>query len=163
MFFSPSIDHGITNHTIVCFFLWTTQFWKISLDWILIRLSFFSGKQSLLLYYTTVKIQHRKKVSGGPCIFASTAYCTFCLQSAYNVLFLHQKAKNDWLLCKEIRKVLWVPCPCFLLFNHYFYKKPSLYIRIPNIYLRLGFEFGLQRIRDLAIVCPLSVLLTQLI
>ena len=27
-----------------------------------------------------------------------------------------------------------------------------LYIQIPNIYL--GFEFGPQRIRDLAIVCP---------
>ena len=31
-------------------------------------------------------------------------------------------------------------------------KKPKpLY---PNIYLGLGFEFGLQRIRDSAIVCP---------
>ena len=52
--------------------------------------------------------------------------------------------------------VLWVPCPCFPLFNHYFYKKLSLYIHIPNIYLGLEFEFefGLQRIRDLAFVCP---------
>ena len=35
-------------------------------------------------------------------------------------------------------------------------KKLSLYIYIPNIYLGSGFEFefGLQRIRDLAIVCP---------
>ena len=48
-----------------------------------------------------------------------------------------------------------VPCPCFPLFNHYFYKKLTLYIHIPNIYLGLGFEFefGLQRIRDLAFVC----------
>ena len=46
--------------------------------------------------------------------------------------------------------VQWVSCPCFSLFNHYFYKKLSLYI--PNTYL--GFEFGPQRIRDLAIVCP---------
>ena len=48
--------------------------------------------------------------------------------------------------------VLWVPvpCPCFPLINNYFYKKTKpLY---PNIYL--GFEFGPQRIRDLAIVCP---------
>ena len=30
----------------------------------------------------------------------------------------------------------------------------SLYIQIPNIYLGLGFEFGPQRSRDLAIVCP---------
>ena len=31
-----------------------------------------------------------------------------------------------------------------------------LYIQIPNVYLGLGFEFefGPQRIRDLAIVCP---------
>ena len=48
-------------------------------------------------------------------------------------------------------------------------KKLSLYIQIPNIYLGLGlglglgfefefeFEYGPQIIRDLAIVCPLSV------
>jgi hypothetical protein len=30
----------------------------------------------------------------------------------------------------------------FLLINHYFYKKRSLYIHIRNIYLGLGFEFG---------------------
>ena len=29
--------------------------------------------------------------------------------------------------------VQWVPSPCFPLFNHYFYKKLSLYIQIPNI------------------------------
>ena len=39
----------------------------------------------------------------------------------------------------------------FPLFNHYFYKKLSLYIHITK-YL-LGFEFGPQRIRDLAFVC----------
>ena len=44
--------------------------------------------------------------------------------------------------------------PCFLLINHYFCEKLSLYIKIPNIYLGLGFEFGPQRIWDLAIVCP---------
>ena len=48
--------------------------------------------------------------------------------------------------------LLWVPCPCFPLINHYFYKKVS-----PNTYLGLGFEFGRQRIRDLVIVCPKSV------
>jgi hypothetical protein len=32
--------------------------------------------------------------------------------------------------------------------------KLSLYIHIPNIYLQLGFEFGPQRIGDLAFVCP---------
>jgi hypothetical protein len=41
--------------------------------------------------------------------------------------------------------VQWVPCPCFSLFNHYFYKKLSLYIHIPNIYLGLGFELNLGR------------------
>jgi hypothetical protein len=35
--------------------------------------------------------------------------------------------------------VQWGPCPCFSLFNHYFYKKLSLYIHILNIYLELGF------------------------
>ena len=50
--------------------------------------------------------------------------------------------------------VLWVPCPCFPLINHYFYKKLSLYIQFPKIYLGVGVEFGPQRIRNLVIVCP---------
>ena len=49
--------------------------------------------------------------------------------------------------------VQWVPCLCFSLLNHYFYKKLSLYIHIPNISLGLGFEFRPQRISDLAFVC----------
>ena len=49
---------------------------------------------------------------------------------------------------------LWVPCPCFLLINHYFYKKPSLYIQIPKKYLGVGVELGPERIRNLVIVCP---------
>ena len=36
--------------------------------------------------------------------------------------------------------VQWFPCPCFPLFNHYFYKKLSLYIHIPNIYLGFGYK-----------------------
>ena len=39
------------------------------------------------------------------------------------------------------------------LINHYFYNNLCLYIQIPNIYLGLGFEFGPQRIRDLAFLC----------
>ena len=35
--------------------------------------------------------------------------------------------------------VLWFPCLCFLLIKHYFYKKSSLYIQIPNKY---SFEMG---------------------
>jgi hypothetical protein len=35
-----------------------------------------------------------------------------------------------------------------------FLQKLSRYISIPNIYFGLGFEFGLQRIRDLAFMCP---------
>ena len=50
--------------------------------------------------------------------------------------------------------VQWVPCPCFTLFNHYFYKKLSFYIHIPSIYLGYGYEYGLIRIRDLAIMRP---------
>ena len=46
--------------------------------------------------------------------------------------------------------VQWVPCPCFPLLNHYFYKKLSLYIHLTNTYLGLGFEVGLQKIRNLA-------------
>ena len=29
---------------------------------------------------------------------------------------------------------VWVPCPSFSLINHYFYKKLSLYIQIPNMF-----------------------------
>ena len=43
---------------------------------------------------------------------------------------------------------LWVPCPCFPLLNHYFSIKLSHHIQLPNIYLGVGFEFGLQRIWD---------------
>ena len=35
-------------------------------------------------------------------------------------------------------------CPCFPLFNHHFYKKLSVYIHIPNIYLGLGLEFEFE-------------------
>ena len=56
--------------------------------------------------------------------------------------------------------VQWVPCTCFPSFNHFSYKKLSLYIHIPNIYLELWFEFGPQRIKDLAFMCPYSVLCT---
>ena len=37
---------------------------------------------------------------------------------------------------------------------YYFYKKLSLYTQITNISFGLGFEFGLQIINDLDIVCP---------
>ena len=49
--------------------------------------------------------------------------------------------------------VKWVPCPCFPLINNYFYKKLSLNIQIPKIYLGVGVEFGQERIRYLVIVC----------
>ena len=47
------------------------------------------------------------------------------------------------------------PLSMFSLFNHYFYKKLSLYIQISSIYSGLEFEFGLQRISDFAL-CVLS-------
>ena len=48
--------------------------------------------------------------------------------------------------------VLRVPCPCFLLINHYFYLRLSLYIQILNIYL--GLEFEPQRVSHLvSVVC----------
>ena len=40
--------------------------------------------------------------------------------------------------------------PCFPLINHYFYKKLRFYNHIPINNLELGFEFGRQRIRNLA-------------
>jgi hypothetical protein len=54
------------------------------------------------------------------------------------------------------------PLSMFSINQPLFLQKKSLYIQIPNIYLGLGFEFGLQRIRDLTIVCPLSVLITMI-
>ena len=40
----------------------------------------------------------------------------------------------------------------FSLINHYFYKKTKLLRSFIGIYLSLGYEFVLQRIRDLAIM-----------
>ena len=37
---------------------------------------------------------------------------------------------------------VWVPCPCFPLINHYFWKTKPLYPN-PNIYLGLDYEFGM--------------------
>jgi hypothetical protein len=45
------------------------------------------------------------------------------------------------------------PLSMFSINQPLFLQKTKLYIQIPNIYLELGFEFWLQRIRDLAIVC----------
>jgi hypothetical protein len=67
---------------------------------------------------------------------------------------------NFWAWADKFRGIwgifghLGTVSPCFPLINHYFYKNLSFYIQIPNIDLRFGFEFGPQRIRDLAIVCP---------
>ena len=47
-----------------------------------------------------------------------------------------------------------IPLSIFSINQPLFLQKLSIYIQITNIYLGLGFEFGLQRIRDLAIVCP---------
>ena len=40
------------------------------------------------------------------------------------------------------------------IFYYYFFKKLSLYIQIPKNYLGVGVKFGLERIRNLVIVCP---------
>ena len=55
--------------------------------------------------------------------------------------------------------ILWVHCPCFSLINHYFYKKNYAFTS-KYIDLGLGFEFGPHIIRDYAIMCPYSVMLT---
>ena len=54
------------------------------------------------------------------------------------------------------------PLAIFIINQPLLLQKLSLYIHIPNIYLGLGFEFGPQRIRDLAFVCPQSVAITIL-
>ena len=45
------------------------------------------------------------------------------------------------------------PLSMFSINQPLFLQKLSLYIQIQNTCLGLGFEFGPQRIRDLAIVC----------
>ena len=41
--------------------------------------------------------------------------------------------------------------------------KPLVYVQIPNIYFGLGLEFGLQRIRDVAIVFVVRATLNYII
>ena len=51
------------------------------------------------------------------------------------------------------------PLPMISIIQPLFlHKKLSISIHIPNIYLGLSFVFGSQRIRDIASVCPYSVL-----
>ena len=50
--------------------------------------------------------------------------------------------------------ILVSPLSMFSIIQLLFLKKIRLYIHNPNIYLGLGFEFGPQRISDLAFVCP---------
>ena len=42
----------------------------------------------------------------------------------------------------------------FIIYPLFLQNKLSLYIHIPNIFMKMRLEFGLQRIRDLAFVCP---------
>ena len=90
------------------------------------------------------------------CIVARTTnaqWSLFLLKSRTFGLEQTNWADKFWgiwgIFGRTVFLVQWVPCPCFPLFNHYFYKKLSLYIHIPNICLGLGFKFGPQRIRDL--------------
>ena len=46
------------------------------------------------------------------------------------------------------------PLSMYSIIQPLFLQKLSLYIHNAKIHLGLGFEFGLQRIRDLAFVCP---------
>ena len=66
-----------------------------------------------------------------------------------------------WVFSAELSApilVQWVPCWCFFIIQPLVLQKKYafiIYIHIPNIYL--GFKFGSQRIRDLAIVCPYNL------
>ena len=51
--------------------------------------------------------------------------------------FVVFSAKLSWPIL-----VQWVPCPCFLLIDHYFYKKPSFYIHILNVYYGSAKNYG---------------------
>jgi hypothetical protein len=46
------------------------------------------------------------------------------------------------------------PLSMFFINQPLFLPKLSIYIQIQNTYLGVGFEFGPQRVWDLAIVCP---------
>ena len=52
------------------------------------------------------------------------------------------------------------PLSIFSIIQPLFLQKLSFYIQIPNIYLGLGLGFGPKSIRELAFVCPQSVVLT---
>ena len=53
---------------------------------------------------------------------------------------------------QNIWTLQWVPCPCSPLINDHFYKKLSLYIQIPSIYLGFKFKFGPSCVRSPCIV-----------
>ena len=76
----------------------------------------------------------------------------FSLKFFIMIFFCNKSAKYSKFL-----PLPWVPCSCFQLLNHYQYKKLSLYNQKPTIHFGLGYEFGLQRMRDLAFVCPYTV------
>ena len=67
------------------------------------------------------------------------------------------KISQNFVAFSEYMNFTVIPLSMFSIdqpINPNFYKKTKpLIIQIPNIYLGLGFEFGPQRIRDLAIVC----------
>ena len=83
-------------------------------------------------------------LTGKPCIVKPTDYGhaeraffrksqTFWLgQTNWAVNFGAIWGIFDQTISTHFGTVSPVPCPCFPSFNHYFYKKLSLYIHIPN-------------------------------
>ena len=72
-----------------------------------------------------------------------------------NIWALADKLGGIWGYFQPIyQHLFWSVRPLSMFsINQPLFLQKSLYIQIPSIYLGLGFEFGPQRIRNLAIVC----------
>ena len=87
----------------------------------------------------------------------------FSLKSRTFVLGQTNCADNFWVIWSIFSQTISThfvtvsPLSMFFIIQQFFLQKNlSLYIHIPNI--DLGFEFGLERIRNLSFMCPQSVL-----
>ena len=117
----------------------------------------FLGKMSTLISYLSNAMKASQPILPY-CIYPAMLWCKVTYQVTdygHPERVFFRKSQTFGVFSADLSApilVLWVPC--FPLINHYFYKKLSIYTQIPNIFLGLGFEFGPQRIRDLAIMCP---------
>ena len=122
------------------------------------------GKQAVVSFGAVHKWRRLKMVSFDPfppfVVFFTSCCLVFDVTDYGRTMkpfFIEIKtiwADKFWGIWGIFGRFISTHCPCFPLINHYLKKKLNLYFQIPNTYLGLGFEFGPQKIWDLAIVCP---------